>query len=290
MVQAQKLESIGHLAAGIAHEINTPAQYVGDNLRFLHEASADVNKLLDALTRLLDAAKGQTVSEAQIAEIDSLLAAADLTYLTAEIPNAIRQSLEGIDKVATIVRAMKEFSHPGSDKMQVVDLNRAIESTLVVCRNEWKYVADVVTEFDSDLPHVPCFPNEFNQVILNLVVNAAQAIGNVLENNSSRKGTISIATCHDSGWAEIRIQDSGSGIPESIQPKVFDHFFTTKEVGKGTGQGLTIARSIVVEKHGGTLEFETEVGQGSTFIVRLPIDEAVRPQESSSAEIEELIC
>ncbi|MGD9128004.1 MAG: HAMP domain-containing sensor histidine kinase, partial [Planctomycetia bacterium] len=188
-----------------------------------------------------------------------------------ETPKAIQQSIEGVDKVAEIVRAMKEFSHPGSDKKQSIDLNRAIESTLTVSRSEWKYAGEVVTKFDPDLPLVPCFPNEFNQVILNLIVNAAQAILEGADESSTPQGTITISTTHENDWVEVRIQDTGTGIPEEIRSKVFDHFFTTKGVGKGTGQGLAIAYSIIVEKHGGTINFESEVGEGTTFIVRLPL-------------------
>ena len=271
LAQAQKLEAIGQLAAGIAHEINTPSQYLGDNIRFLQDAFRDIDKLIGMFTRLLESAKNHTVTDDLIAQVELTLREADIDYLGDETPKAIRQSLEGVDKVAIIVRAMKEFSHPGGSEKQIVDLNRAIESTLIVSRNEWKYVADLATDLDRDLPSVPCFPSQFNQVILNLVVNAAQAIGDLVEDNSGDKGTITVSTRHDGDWVEIRVQDTGAGIPKDIRPKVFDHFFTTKEVGKGTGQGLTIAHAIVTEKHGGTITFETEVGQGTTFVVRLPI-------------------
>ncbi|NLS95572.1 MAG: HAMP domain-containing protein [Planctomycetaceae bacterium] len=284
LARTQKLESVGQLAAGIAHEINTPAQFVADNTRFLRDAFKGLDVLIAQVTRLIDAAKQDAITEELIAEVDSARIEADIDYTMKEVPKAIQQSLEGIECVGNIVLAMKEFSHPGSKQKQPVDLNRAIQTTLIVCRNEWKYAAEMVTDFDPDLPPVPCLAGDLNQVVLNLVVNAAHAVA---EQNSDRKGTILVQTRRDGDWAEIRIQDSGPGIPEDIRDRVFDHFFTTKEVGKGTGQGLTIAHSIVVKKHGGTIHFETEMGQGTTFIVRLPIthpaNSAPAIRDSSSA-------
>jgi signal transduction histidine kinase len=164
---------------------------------------------------------------------------------------------------------MKEFSHPGTKDMQWIDINRAVENTLTVSRNEWKHVAEVVTQFDSDLPAIPCLPADLNQALLNILVNAAHAI----QEKDAGFGRITVSTCRDGDWIEIRIGDTGNGIPKSVQPRIFDHFFTTKEVGKGTGQGLTIAHAVIVEKHGGTLRFESEVGQGTTFMIRLPLQE-----------------
>ncbi|MBI3300896.1 MAG: HAMP domain-containing histidine kinase [Deltaproteobacteria bacterium] len=180
-----------------------------------------------------------------------------------------------------IVRAMKEFSHPGSEEKVETDLNRAIETTITVARNEWKYVAELATDLDSSLPPVPCLPGEFNQVILNLIINAAHAIAVVVSEGSTSKGTITVSTRHDGDWAEIRVSDTGTGIPEAIRAKIFAPFFTTKEVGKGTGQGLAIAHSVIVDKHKGTIGFETEVGRGTTFIIRLPLASApAHPEES----------
>ncbi|HYW78319.1 MAG TPA: ATP-binding protein, partial [Thermoguttaceae bacterium] len=269
--QAQKLESIGQLAAGIAHEINTPAQYIGDNTRFLQEAFQEIDHVMEAFHRLLEAARNDTVSDEMVRQLEDLLAAADFDYLTAETPKAIQQSLEGVERVATIVRAMKEFSHPGGEQKERIQLDRAIENTLTISRNEWKYVADVATDFDPSMPAVPCFPSDLNQVILNLVVNAAQAIDEAASQGKTGRGTITVSTRLDGDWAEIRVADTGTGIPEELRTKVFDHFFTTKEVGKGTGQGLTIVYRIVVEKHDGTIRFQTEVGKGTTFIIRLPL-------------------
>ncbi len=269
--QAQKLESIGQLAAGIAHEINTPTQYIGDNTRFLQDAFKDLTHLLGQHEKLLQAAKANAVTAEVMAAVEEARQRADADYLAGEIPKAIQQSLDGVERVSKIVRSMKEFSHPGSEDKTALDLNRAIESTITVAGNEWKYVAEVVTDFDSTLPCVPCLPGEFNQVILNLIINATHAIADVVGDGSKGKGRISISTRHCENWAEIRIGDTGGGIPEKIRERVFEPFFTTKPVGKGTGQGLAIAHSVVVEKHAGTLSFETEAGKGTTFIIRLPL-------------------
>jgi signal transduction histidine kinase len=244
---SQKLESIGQLAAGIAHEINTPTQYIGDNLRFVQEAFRTLAVVLEQHPP------------------------ADWEYLNAEIPKALAQSLDGVERVSNIVLAMKEFSHPSAGEKTAVDIPRAIESTLTVARNEWKYVAEVVTEFDPDLPPVRCLPCELNQVILNLIVNAAHAIGDVVGTNGDRKGQITIRTRRQDKWAEIQISDTGTGIPARIKDRIFDPFFTTKPVGKGTGQGLAIAHSVIVDKHGGTIAVDTAEGRGTTFIVRLPM-------------------
>jgi len=261
LAHAQKLESVGHLAAGVAHEINTPIQYIGDNGKFLEDAFRDLLAFAGAR------AKGRD---------EEVLDEALLEYLTQEIPAAIKQLLEGVHNVGRIVRAMKEFSHPGPIDKMPIDLNRAIESTIVVSRSEWKYVTDIQTDFDPDLPPVPCVAGEFNQVILNLIVNAAHAISDVV-GDSGRKGAIRISTRQSGPMAEIRVSDTGCGIPESIRSKIFDPFFTTKPVGQGTGQGLALAHSIIVKKHGGSLTVESEPGQGSTFIIQLPLERALTP-------------
>jgi two-component system, NtrC family, sensor kinase len=268
---AQKLESIGQLAAGIAHEINTPTQYIGDNARFLQEAFDDRQQVWQLFQQLLEAAKEGRVPEDLVREIEDVMAEVDANYLAQEIPEAIQHTLEGVERVTKIVRAMKNFSHPGSDEKTPIDLNDAIESTLTVSHNEWKYHADLVTDFDPALPPVPCLPGEFNQVILNLVINAAHAIADVVGDGSNGKGTLTVRTHLAGEWVEIRVEDTGSGIPEHARDRIFDPFFTTKTVGKGTGQGLAISRSVIVDKHGGTIDFETEPGHGTSFIVRLPL-------------------
>ncbi|PYJ02875.1 MAG: hypothetical protein DME25_14705, partial [Verrucomicrobia bacterium] len=271
---AQKLESIGQLAAGIAHEINTPTQFIGDNARFLKDAFTDLNRVLQRQHQLLQAIKAKTVTEEMVCEVEKVATAADIDYLAAEIPKAIQQSLDGVDRVARIVGAMKEFSHPGTNEKTLVDLNRSIESTLTICCNEWKYVAEMITDLDPNLPSVPCLPAEINQTILNVVVNAAHAIADVVGDGSNGKGTIRVSTRHDGDWAEIRIRDTGTGIPEPARNRVFDPFFTTKGVGKGTGQGLAMAHHVVAERHGGRISFETEMGRGTTFLIRLPLPQA----------------
>ena len=270
--QAQKLEGIGQLAAGIAHEINTPTQYIGDNVRFLQDAFQDLKSLVGSCEQILAAAKANGLSPEKVEEFAAAVEGADAEYLLEEIPKAIEQTLEGVSRVAGLVSAMKEFSHPGTKDRIPLDLNHAIKNTLTVSRNEWKYVADVVTDFDPALPLVPCLPGEFNQVILNLVVNAAHAIADVVGKGGAEKGKIGIQTRDCPEWVEIRISDTGSGIPEKVRARIYEPFFTTKEIGKGTGQGLAIARSVVVDKHGGSIDFETQEGTGTTFIVRLPHD------------------
>jgi PAS domain S-box-containing protein len=271
LIQAQKLESIGQLAAGIAHEINTPMQYLGDNTHFLKDSFDNVADLVSLSNRLLTALKEDSLTEQLTREVEKAIEKADLEYLSEEIPKAIDQSLEGIGRVSSIVRAMKEFSHPGVEGKVAADLNKAIESTITVSRNEWKYVADMTTDFDPALTLVQCYPGELNQVILNLLTNAAYAIKKQLGDNPSRKGMIKVSTRLDGDWVEIAISDTGTGIPESIGRRVFDPFFTTKEVGKGTGQGLAICHSVIVEKHKGTITFNSQVGVGTSFIIRLPI-------------------
>ncbi|MBI5855798.1 MAG: PAS domain S-box protein [Nitrospirae bacterium] len=270
LAQAQKLESIGQLAAGIAHEINTPTQFVGDNTRFVSDSFQQLTDMLGRFHDLLNAARVGAVPESMVREIEEAGKAADLEYLAQEVPKALAQSIEGIDRIAHIVRAMKDFAHPDRGEKTLVDLGKAIESTATVSRNEWKYVADLVTDVEPGLPPVSCRPGEMNQVLLNLIVNAAHAIGDVVAQQGG-KGTITVRAHRTGEWVDIQVVDTGTGIPESIRDKIFDPFFTTKEVGKGTGQGLAIARSVIVEKHGGALTCESTVGKGTTFVIRLPI-------------------
>ena len=272
--QAQKLEAVGQLAAGIAHEINTPTQFVNDNTQFLSEAFGDYNRLLTQYQDLLQMAEDGVINKEQIDKVKSVTEEIDLQYLREEVPQAVEQSQEGLGRITKIVRAMKEFSHPGTKEKIPVNINHAIEVTIDVCRNEWKYHAEMKTDFTPDLPLVPCLPDEINQVFLNLIVNAAHAIADAI-GNSGKKGVIQITTRLDGDWAEIIISDTGCGIPEKIQKRIFEPFFTTKEVGKGTGQGLTMVYSTVVDKHGGSIEVESEPGVGSTFNIRLPLQQDV---------------
>jgi PAS domain S-box-containing protein len=274
LAQSRKLRSIGQLASGIAHEINTPTQYVGDNTRFLLEAFADLMGVLNAYNGLLADARSGGFRPDRVLAVEEAMRQADVDYLSAEIPVAIRHTLEGVERIAKIVRAMKEFAHPGREEKVMADLNGIIETTLTVARNEWKYVADVVTDFDSGLPPLLCHPGEINQVVLNLIVNAAHAIEEAMGPGAGAKGVITVTTRRCDGWAQIRIQDTGAGIPAAVQPRIFDPFFTTKPVGRGTGQGLAICHPVIVEKHGGRISFESEVGCGTTFTVELPLADA----------------
>ncbi|MEO8062103.1 MAG: ATP-binding protein [Pseudomonadota bacterium] len=269
LAQAQKLESVGRLAAGVAHEINTPVQFVSDSVHFVREAMDDLSGIVDKYRELRTATEnGAGVAEAakaaEEAEND-----ADLDYILENAPVALDRARDGLGRVAAIVRSMKEFAHPDRKEMAQVDINQAISSTLVIATNEYKYVAEIETGFN-DLPPVNCFAGEINQVVLNLIVNAAHAIADVVKGTTD-KGKIRVATRVLGDQVEIAISDTGKGIPADVRSRIFDPFFTTKEVGKGTGQGLAIARGVVVDKHGGTLHFETETGQGTTFYIRLPI-------------------
>jgi signal transduction histidine kinase len=267
--QAQKLESVGRLASGIAHEINTPLQFANDSCSFLDNATTD---LLGLIAARRDAfAAGGTLDEIQT-KIADAEEAADVDYLLDQVPQAVQRALQGMERVSAIVKAMKEFAYADHALPAPADINRAIQSTLTVARNEYKYVADVETDF-GDLPHVICHVGELNQVVLNLVVNSAHAIEEVVR-GTERRGKIRIRTAIDGGHAVIAIADDGCGIPRAILDKIFDPFFTTKEIGKGSGQGLAIARSVVVDKHGGTLTVDSELGRGSTFTIRIPLQVA----------------
>lgn len=272
LVHARKLESVGQLAAGIAHEINTPTQYVGDNTRFIKDSFSDIFMLLNKSLEVVSAYKQQTINPEMVKDFEEAVKSTDVEYLSEEIPRAISQSIEGVERIAAIVGGMKEFSHPGGKEMKPVNLNSAIESTITVSRNEWKYVADMETKLDPGLPMVTCLAGDFNQLILNIIVNAAHAIESKLEQegDSSKKGKITVCTNEKDGWVEIRISDTGTGIPESIRNRIFDPFFTTKDVGRGTGQGLAIAHTII-EKHKGTLRLESEINKGTAFIIRIPV-------------------
>jgi two-component system, NtrC family, sensor kinase len=268
---AQKLESMGLLAAGIAHEINTPTQYITDNARFLTTAFAQVQQALAAYRNLAQRAKAAGVLSAEVAAVETAERENELSYYEQEVPRTLEQSLQGLERVSKIVRALKEFSHPGSPLRTPFDVNRAIENAATVCRNEWKYVAELVTDFDPSLPLVPCLADEINQAILNLIINAAHAIADALPKGSAQKGCITLSTRVDGEWAVIAVGDTGTGIPEAIRERIFEPFFTTKPLGKGTGQGLAIVRSVVVGKHQGQVSFETAMGKGTTFTLRLPL-------------------
>jgi PAS domain S-box-containing protein len=269
--QAQKLESIGQLAAGIAHEINTPTQYIGDNIRFLTDSFVTIEQVVRSVRRLTAAATSDEIAIATLRDVREGVDAEMLDYLVEEVPRALSQSLDGVERVSRIVRAMKDFSHPESEDHKPIDVNRAIETTLTVATNEWKFVADAVMDFDPSLPAVMGHPGELNQVLLNLVINAAHAIAEATQDATHGKGLIVVSTRRLGRFAEIRVSDTGTGIDDAFRDRVFDPFFTTKPVGKGTGQGLAICHAIVIERHRGQITFETELGVGTTFIVTIPL-------------------
>jgi PAS domain S-box-containing protein len=277
---AQKLESIGRLAAGVAHEINTPTQFLSDNIRFLTDAFDKLAGVLRASLALREVAAGQAALHDQVRALIKAEETAELTYLLTEVPSALSQSQEGLGRVARIVQSLKEYSHPQNSLRNSADLNRVVATAITVSRHEWKYVAEVVTDFCPDLPTVPCVVDEFNQVILNLLVNAAHAIeaAQSQKGDPSGLGTITVRTRPDGDYALVEVIDTGTGIPREILPKIFEPFFTTKDIGKGTGQGLAIVHAVIVGKHGGKVDVTTEVGRGTTFHLRLPL---ISPQPPS---------
>ena len=271
LLHAQKMESIGQLAAGIAHEINTPTQYVMDNVEFGSMATEALFNVFDKALAVAETHRNACPEAACLAEFDSALKRSKLDYLRKQLPEALRQSSEGLTHIASIVSAMKEFSHPSRGEKESVDIRDVVNTTATVARNEWKYVAELETEFAGDLPRVPCLRDLIGQALLNLIVNAAHAIGDTLKPGIREKGRIRISAGRAGDALEIRVSDDGTGIPATIRDRIFDPFFTTKPVGKGTGQGLSIAYSTVVNKHGGEILCESEEGVGTTFVLRLPL-------------------
>jgi len=267
---APHLAAMGQLAAGIAHEINTPAQYVSDNIHFLQDTFDSFLKVLDRYQALYQDVKSGSASSPTIRALDSTMADEDIDYILEQVPEALQQSLEGIERITQIVEAMRDFSHPGLMEKKMVDINKAIRNTVIVTRNLWKYASDLETDLEENLPGLPCQPGEINQVLLNLIANAVDTITEATANTSETgKGKIRIVTRKVDSWIEIQVSDTGSGIPAAVQEKIFDPFYTTKPVGKGTGQGLAIAADVIAH-HGGTLTFETTSGKGTIFYIRLP--------------------
>jgi signal transduction histidine kinase len=270
--QFERLEAIGQLAAGIAHEINTPMQYIGDNLRFLKDAIDELTPVLVAVAALGKVEDAGTDTAARLQEIAALAETADVNYLLEELPSAIQQSRDGVGHVTKIVLAMKEFSHPAAQEKKNIDVARAIDSTVTICRNEWKYVAKVELDVPTGLPSLCCHPGEFNQIILNVVVNAAHAIADKLGPKSEAIGTITLRARATEENMVLEISDTGIGMSDEVKRRIFEPFFTTKEVGRGTGQGLTLVLRCVAN-HGGSIAVESKPGVGTTFRIELPLND-----------------
>ncbi len=270
LLQKEKMASIGQLAAGIAHEINTPVQFVSDNIAFIRESLEDLLLGLQSCQQIAMSVNSRTLIDDVRNNLKAILEDTELDYLKEELPLAFEASIEGIRRISSIVAAMKDFAHPGGDKLAPVDLGNLINTTAEVSRNAWKQVAELTIEPTQTPLIVDGLRDELGQVVLNLITNAADAIAEVQK--EGELGRIRILTrVLEGNWAEIVVEDSGCGIPEELQYKIFEPFFTTKAVGRGIGQGLAIAYHIVRDKHGGELLVDSLPGKGSTFSIRLPM-------------------
>ena len=270
--EARKLEAIGTLASGVAHEINTPIQYIGDNVQFMTNALDEIHQAYLRYKKLADRARSDDVYQELLAEIDSYNRSVDLNFLIDEIPRAAVQSLEGVEQVRQIIRAMRDVSHPGAEEFVPLDLNHAVENAITICRNKLKHAAEITKKLDQVLPEVPCLGGPIQQVLLNILINAAHAI----EDSGREDGRISVATSQTTNHVCIKISDNGIGIPLQIRERIFDPFFTTKPVGKGTGQGLSLAYDVVVQRHNGDIYLLDQPDMATSFVIELP---KVRPEE-----------
>ncbi len=264
--KSQKLTAIGQLAAGIAHEINTPMQFISDSIYFIKDSFKDFLEYTNKLDDIIQ--KPEHFNNEKIEEIKQIYKKIDIEFIKKEVPEAIDRIIEGSKRVTNIVQAMKTFSYKGPKEKKLNDINKAISNTLIITKNEYKYVAEVETNF-GDIPSVLCNIDEINQVLLNLIINAAHSIEEVYK-NTGKKGKIIIDTYKEDKFVVIKIKDTGTGIPEKYKDRIFEPFFTTKESGKGTGQGLAISKKII-EEHSGIINFETEEGKGTTFYIKLPL-------------------
>ena len=266
--QAAKMEAVGQLAAGIAHEINTPTQYVSDSVTFIREVFQELSALFGPAEELRTA--GAPPDPEVAGKLQRALRDIDFAFMQREIPPTFVRIETGIEKISAIVKAMNRFAHSGNNEKRMTDIGELLENALTISQNEWKYVANLEKDFDRHIGNLMCHPGDISQVFLNVIINAAHAIEDTVR-GSSRKGTIAVSTRKAGEWAEIRISDTGPGIPEHARDKIFNLFFTTKTIGKGTGQGLPIAYDTIVSKHGGEITFESAPGMGTTFITRLPM-------------------
>jgi C4-dicarboxylate-specific signal transduction histidine kinase len=273
ILQQEKMASIGQLAAGIAHEINTPTQYLNNNIDFLRESLEDLLSGMRGCLNAVAAAKQGALNDASLQELDALLDQIDYDYLQEEIPRALQESTEGVRRIAKIVGAMKEFAHPSGDVLEPVNLEQLIRNTIEITRNSWKIVAEMIFQSTDKPLLVNGLRDELGQALLNLIINAVDAIDESRSEGDSL-GYIRIQMRETDEWAEILVQDSGCGIPPELQHKIFEPFFTTKQVGRGSGQGLAIAYHIIKDKHGGELQVDSAPGGGSTFTIRLPLAKA----------------
>jgi len=278
--QAQKLEAVGQLAAGIAHEINTPIQFVGDSISFLEQSYRDIQQLIFCYRDSIMAAKENPGFKQAIKEIEDMENQIELEYLEDQVPKSFDRVADGISRVSSIVNAMKIFAHPNKEQKQAADINQMLIDTLTIARNTYKYVADLETELQ-ELPPVVCHQGHLNQAFLNIIVNAAHAIEEQF-NIDGKKGRITVKSVLDNTNVRISISDTGAGISNINHDRIYDPFFTTKEPGMGTGQGLSISRKIIVDQHGGNLNFETQAEKGTTFFIRIPVEERVQNKAKST--------
>lgn len=264
--EARKLEAIGTLASGVAHEINTPIQYIGDNVQFMANALNEIHQAYLRYKRLADRARTDGVYQELLDEIDSYNRSVDLGFLIDEVPRAANQSLEGVEQVRQIIQAMRDVSHPGAEEFVPLDVNNAVENAITICRNKLKHAAEITKKFDQEIPEVPCLGGPIQQVLLNIFINAAHAI----EEAGHENGLIHVETNQTPNHVSIKISDNGTGIPTQIRERIFDPFFTTKPVGKGTGQGLSLAYDVIAQRHGGDIYLFDEPNMATSFVIELP--------------------
>ncbi|SDK91636.1 PAS domain S-box-containing protein [Maridesulfovibrio ferrireducens] len=269
--QAQKLESIGELAAGIAHEINTPTQYVSTNTQFMAESFATLLGMIKNCKNLIEALQSGNTHNELVDMAETALDEEELAYLEEDVPKAIAESVIGLKRISEIVKSVKQLAHPGEVHKGLHHLNEIVRNAVTVSSNEWKYISEVELNLDDNLPEIYCLKGEIGQVVLNLIINGAHAIESKIGTDSEEKGCITITTYKEKEWAVLEVSDTGTGMPQNVVDRAFDPFFTTKEVGKGTGQGLAITHNVIVNMHNGFINVDTEEGNGTTFTVKLPL-------------------